>query len=335
MYRLALIGNGPSALAWQAGRFIDRFPEVVRCNNYTTEGFERWVGSKLTTWVRNDTKGVWDRDAPAVLNICRPDRPKNGYLRPKTYPGGWLSTGVAAAVHYLKQGRCVWLHGFDFFTAPKHHYFGSSSQNKHHDPAEDYAAILPYLETGHAEIATDNYLEAIRAATVTGRCSQAHYHDLLYYAATAEKTLCIGGHTGGAALLLGMVAKMHGGKSWTIDPWAGSHDRFYPHFRLNLMKYRVHNHVEVIRQPSQGVDFTERVDVAFVDGDLHEEPYRRDLAMCLSLGATVVTFPRPNSNPKRVADPLAATKVLTDLAKTVPVEWLPSGLAVVGPYPRI
>lgn len=335
MHRVALIGNGPSAKAWKAGRFIDSFPEVVRCNNYITDGYEEWVGSKTTLWARNDTKGVPDRPASAVLNICRPDRPKGGYLRPKTYPGGWLSTGATTALYHLKQGRQVWLHGFDFFTASEHHYFKSQSNNKNHDPAEDYAALLPYLESGHAQIETDEYVEFLRVATETGRCGLEHYHDLLHYAATAQKTVSIGGHTGGASLLLGLLAKKNGGRTWTIDPWAGSHDRFWPQFRLNVMRYRVHHHLEVIRKPSQEVDFKESIDLAFIDGNLHEEPYKKDLAMCLSLGATVVTFPRPNSSPKRVADPGAATRVLRELERTVPVRWLPSGLAVVGPYPRI
>lgn len=47
---VVLVGNGPSVLTSKLGGFIDSFDEVVRFNNYRTEGFEAHVGRKTTLW---------------------------------------------------------------------------------------------------------------------------------------------------------------------------------------------------------------------------------------------------------------------------------------------
>ena len=48
--RIALIGNGPSALDEPLGPHIDTFDEVIRFNAYRTTAFEDRIGSKTTIW---------------------------------------------------------------------------------------------------------------------------------------------------------------------------------------------------------------------------------------------------------------------------------------------
>ena len=45
-----IIGNGTNALDEKLGKKIDEFPFVVRLNDYVTEGFEKYIGSKTDLW---------------------------------------------------------------------------------------------------------------------------------------------------------------------------------------------------------------------------------------------------------------------------------------------
>lgn len=151
---VVLVGNGPSALCWTAGKLIDSAVDVVRFNNYQLEGYEDYVGTRTTVWCRNDTQGIKERPENAditTLWVARPDRPKPGYLTPPTYEHdhqGWASTGTTAALHYLAEGRKVFLHGFDLFRAGVHHYFPSQSGNKHHAPNREMLLLAPFVSTG-------------------------------------------------------------------------------------------------------------------------------------------------------------------------------------------
>lgn len=46
--KIAVIGNGPSALDYEAGKYIDKCDEVMRINIPDTSGYEKFVGSRTT-----------------------------------------------------------------------------------------------------------------------------------------------------------------------------------------------------------------------------------------------------------------------------------------------
>jgi len=52
MKEILLIGNGPSCLDNEYGELIDSHDIVVRFNNFETESFEKFVGTKTNYWVK-------------------------------------------------------------------------------------------------------------------------------------------------------------------------------------------------------------------------------------------------------------------------------------------
>ena len=51
-----VIGNGPSALLYEAGAEIDKFDVVIRINRFHIKGFEKFVGSKTDIWATTYNK---------------------------------------------------------------------------------------------------------------------------------------------------------------------------------------------------------------------------------------------------------------------------------------
>jgi len=150
---IILVGNGPAALSWPAGSLIDACPQVGRFNNFKTEGYEEFVGSKTTVWIRNDTQTVLPRDdSLPTLVVTKPDRARPGDLVPSLYPGGWASTGVTAILYFVQQGLRVGLHGFDFFKAATHHYFPSESRNTVHDPEQELKLLALHFAFGQLAV---------------------------------------------------------------------------------------------------------------------------------------------------------------------------------------
>lgn len=49
---VALVGNGPSEVGTNNGKFIDDYDVVIRFNNFITDGFEEDYGKKVDVWVR-------------------------------------------------------------------------------------------------------------------------------------------------------------------------------------------------------------------------------------------------------------------------------------------
>jgi hypothetical protein len=45
-----VLGQGTSVLAREYGPAIDRFESVFRFNRFEIDGYERFVGTKTTTW---------------------------------------------------------------------------------------------------------------------------------------------------------------------------------------------------------------------------------------------------------------------------------------------
>ena len=58
---LLIIANGPSALKNNLGHEIDKFNEIGRINNYTTNNFEKFIGSKTNIWFNGANQGLRPR----------------------------------------------------------------------------------------------------------------------------------------------------------------------------------------------------------------------------------------------------------------------------------
>ncbi len=54
---LLIIANGPSALKNKLGYEIDKFNQVGRINNYTTNNFEQFIDSKTNIWFNGAKQG--------------------------------------------------------------------------------------------------------------------------------------------------------------------------------------------------------------------------------------------------------------------------------------
>jgi 2-polyprenyl-3-methyl-5-hydroxy-6-metoxy-1,4-benzoquinol methylase len=137
-----LIGNGPSALARKAGKEVDSFDGViVRFNNYTTKGFEEYVGSRTDIWVavadfpprdeehkeryffswRDDEKTSKTIERIKAMRISKEYGKKTGRIMKFNHP----SLGAIATTYFLDHGYVPYLWGFDFLentNGRKHHY---------------------------------------------------------------------------------------------------------------------------------------------------------------------------------------------------------------------
>lgn len=160
---IVIIGNGPSATEQKLGSKIDAFDIVVRLNNYITEGYEEYVGSKTTVWGRSDASDIYkktisDFDKIIVFlpmqNYNRADRlakiknilmQKNVELCPKWISSQtskdlqcvkreWPSTGILAINYFiLKNLKNIHIHGFDCFLNDKYYYNDKKATYKGHN----------------------------------------------------------------------------------------------------------------------------------------------------------------------------------------------------------
>ena len=58
--KVILVGNGSSVVDYKMGEYIDsEFDLVYRINRFKTEGFEKYVGSRVDGWFLADTGVQW------------------------------------------------------------------------------------------------------------------------------------------------------------------------------------------------------------------------------------------------------------------------------------
>lgn len=183
---IVLVGNGPSAVSWQAGYLIDKFDLVVRFNNFILKGYEPWVGTKTDVWVINGPEYTVDAVPPGsqiVYSVPLPLTDHDLYyiavlLRLKTsltvldenviktakhhfysklsnpdsygelpYP----STGAIIAHFLLAQFPVVHVFGFDFMQGDIHHYFESTLREDlldWHNPSAEKSFFESLIATG-------------------------------------------------------------------------------------------------------------------------------------------------------------------------------------------
>lgn len=180
---VVLVGNGPSVLAGEMGSLIDSFEDVVRFNNCKTQGFEKHVGSRTTTWstVGNMQPPERDGEGPhralcivgdgaelhrrpeKVVRIAahhygivrkliqaRSRRPQVSGLIP--------SSGCLIAWWYLEvlQVPKISIYGFDHFakaTSGQHHYFDPvvTVEPVEHDGEAEAQIIQEFVDAGRIE----------------------------------------------------------------------------------------------------------------------------------------------------------------------------------------
>ena len=159
--RMIVIGNASTVLKHEFGRLIDRFDEVVRFNEFQIEGFEKFIGTKTTIWVRNSARDLKNQDRGQfkhvfLQNVEFPNEYTNHLvsdLYPKfsddvlreirqhvDAPGLNLSTGIQALGHFSRQCK-IWIHGFDSF-AVQELYFEKMDGLRHSRNERNYIDFL-------------------------------------------------------------------------------------------------------------------------------------------------------------------------------------------------
>ena len=151
---LLIIANGPSALKNKLGYEIDKFNQVGRINNYTTNNFEKFIGSKTSIWFNGANQGLKARkNIPKKTIILVPYEilfrkeekiiekiPRKLNLNDDEYtliekekmkefelisnikrP----TTGLNSILWGIENYDKVIIHGFDFFENGKEHYYDS------------------------------------------------------------------------------------------------------------------------------------------------------------------------------------------------------------------
>ena len=108
-----LVGNGPSVLRAKRGKFIDTFDEVVRFNNFVTDGFEDFTGSKTTLWSAFFKKPDEQPKFPRAFCIHERDKPLPGIAASYSM-ASWFYDRVRRQV----QERAAWASGFKRDVSP-------------------------------------------------------------------------------------------------------------------------------------------------------------------------------------------------------------------------
>ena len=151
MRDIVLVGNGTALLDRKLGSLIDSYEEVIRFNEFVTNGFEEHSGTRITGWVRHAyVEGF--REAPINYVKVSPGRPlpKFAWKRPgdvylpefvntyvetvlgvKTSRSMCWSTGLYALAHFSLFRPVVHIVGFgDQQGNARTHYY--PDKERHH-----------------------------------------------------------------------------------------------------------------------------------------------------------------------------------------------------------
>lgn len=136
MTKAIVIGGSPSVLEAEMGDVINKFDKVIRCNNFVTAGFEKYVGSKMDVWVVNSSRSTKRREGKIFSEVWYKEQPRykllpkidglKGCERSKLQdPKQWAirdfdglnpSIGFRAIMHAMSKFDEVHAFGFTFFT---------------------------------------------------------------------------------------------------------------------------------------------------------------------------------------------------------------------------
>jgi len=152
---IVLVGSGTSLRDSNLGRIIDTFDNVVRFNEYQTEGYDQDVGSRITHWVRNDLVSNAARIGQNETLVAVPSFKRGTTLNyPVTgaehqipwdledsirkltgdWKDQWPSSGLLALAYFLRQFPHVHVAGFDGMRpdeSQQFHYYGISCVSPH------------------------------------------------------------------------------------------------------------------------------------------------------------------------------------------------------------
>ena len=154
--KIIIIGNSPTITSSKLGKVIDEFETIVRFNNFVTDGYEQFVGSKTDIWAigtsssifaisPDDFREVWYKSSTPQTKLEAkfkgriPTEKMNLLLDPpydfnlEGLDTSNPSTGFRAIMTALQRYETVTVHGFIFFQETEgkffRHYFGSDHQH--------------------------------------------------------------------------------------------------------------------------------------------------------------------------------------------------------------
>ncbi len=146
---ILIIGGGKSILDYELASIIDSFHNIGRINNYETNNFEKYIGSKTDIWFNGANQGLKRRKKtpPRIVIIIPPKILKkkgtkihNRIIRrintehyelvpieimvkfENDVKSERLTTGTNSILWSLENFNRVFIHGFDFFIDSKTHY---------------------------------------------------------------------------------------------------------------------------------------------------------------------------------------------------------------------
>lgn len=204
--KVLIVGNGSSALAKEVGKEIDSFDGlVVRLNNYTIKGFEKWVGTRTDVWVSverfanliNDFHQKryfysyrFDDKTQDVINFLRAERLPIEYGRIASERMRYYhpSLGAVVTTFYLEQGHEVYLWGFDFFAERRPHHYNNDGVKigAWHDRRAEWLFFNQLLDDGKVKyFAHDKSKESIPIVRTPVPCGKPE--DLSWYREPAHQ----------------------------------------------------------------------------------------------------------------------------------------------------
>jgi len=165
---IIIIGNAPFDKNRKLGSQIDKFSQVVRFNNFKTDNFQEYIGSKTTHWclscfVYHSNQKLYQQRKGDLDNIriIKPRVFKNKYpvkialkdtaktklclqgrdiIVPEKYNFGksWPSTGVLTVFYFLQYYPKIYVTGFNHFDTSKGsiHYYENLQQIGHESNME-------------------------------------------------------------------------------------------------------------------------------------------------------------------------------------------------------
>lgn len=180
-----MVGNGTIATQIEAADTIESFDTIVRFNNFQTQGYEKYVGSRTDIWVTRLCSTIYPRtqdekenfkEVIGVINWCKwtqgivmripgfleeyPDakliraEQVKKYVEPFGYSKmrNWLSVGMITILYFL-ENRCDKLYLYGFGGDVSNHYFKLKPSGEHHHNWKKEAEKLDQLkQEGKIEI---------------------------------------------------------------------------------------------------------------------------------------------------------------------------------------
>ena len=183
--KVLLVGNAPFDEEQENGEYIDSFDIVVRFNGYVVEGYEKYVGTKVTHWFSNHWHILKNKDYlpekkmtiknKYIIESPDPDfkmeHIKNFqsipcYYKNKFFPQNiynkyfkdkvscdidnkcfpdYPSTGLVTIFYFLEKYEKIYITGFNFLELGKKLHYYSNKLSKFDEEPDTEEAIITQL----------------------------------------------------------------------------------------------------------------------------------------------------------------------------------------------